>query len=1154
MMELPERMAVLSPERRALLEARLTSQGLGRLEPTSVPRRTHGSLAPLSFAQQRLWFLNQLEPGSSAYHMPWAARLTGPLDVAALQRAFDTIVARHEALRTTFVAVDGSPLQVVAPTLAVPLSLVDLTDLPASEREGAARSLAHEEVRHPFELTRGPLLRTTLVRLGPVEHVLLLTVHHIVSDGWSMGVLFRELATLYGAFTRGEPSPLPELPIQYADYAVWQREWLRGPVLEQELDYWRRQLQDAPGAIDLPTDHPRPPVQDLRGGKESLVLPQPLSEGLKALSRQEGATLFMTLLAGFNALLTLHSGQDDLVVGAPVAGRTRVETEGLIGFFINSLALRTRLGGNPTFRELLGRVREVALGAYTHQEFPFEKLVEELQPERDLSRSPIFQLFFNMENAPTGRLALPGLRVERVSRGTDGAKFDLAMYAKEGPGGIGCTLAYSVGLFEPSTAASLLERYRTLLEGAVVDPDRRLSTLPLLSDTERLRRSVPGSRVEPSNGFVEFPPEGIEHSIPERFDEQVRARAQQLAVKTAVHTWTYGRLHRATVRVSEALLADGHPEGNRVALLLGHGAPMVAAVLGVLRAGHAYVPLDGSHPEARLSQQLADAEVAALLTDSANLALARALAGETLRLVNLDELVSDSVTDVDDRGWGGPRTPIPPDALAYLLYTSGTTGRPKGVMQNHRNVLHWIRTYTNALHLGPGDRLTLLSSYGFDASVMDLFGALLNGATLCPLDLRADVPAALCAQIRAERITVLHSTPTVFRHLVSALAADEQLAPTIRIVVLGGEEATRQDVELFKAHFAPDCLLVNGLGPTESTMALQYFVGQRTELERHALPVGYPVDGTEITLLDAAANKVEVYGEIAIRSPHVSLGYWRQPELTAATFQTDPENGGQRLYRTGDLGRLLPDGAIEYRGRKDRQFKLRGHRVEPSEIESALGEHPAVRECAVVLYNHQSWEPALVAYLVPASGTPSTPDALRAHLRARLPEYMLPQAWIFLHQLPLLSNGKLDRRRLPIPDDLPRAAQNGYVAPRTPAEEQLCAIWREVLRISEVGVRTNFFELGGHSLSATRVISRVRAALGVDLPLRTIFEQPTVEGLALAAVTMRAQASGADLTQLLAELEELAPEQTESPPALVRLPREAFRASRPSTASDSAEA
>ncbi len=1146
MSELSEQMGALSSERRALLEARLTSQGLGRIETTTIRRRGHGTLAPLSFAQQRLWFLTQLEPTSSAYHMPWAARLTGTLDVEALRLAFNTIVARHEALRTTFVSVDDSPVQVIAPTLALPLTLIDLSALPAAERDATAQRQIREEAHVPFDLTRGPLLRTTLVRLGPMEHLLVLTVHHIVSDGWSMGVLLRELTTLYGAFSRGEPSTLPELPIQYADYALWQREWLRGAVLDQELGYWRRQLQDAPAAIDLPTDYPRPAVQDLRGGKSSLALSPELAEGLKALSRQEGASLFMTLLAGFNVLLGLHGGQDDLVIGVPVAGRNRVETEGLIGFFLNSLALRTRLAGNPTFRELLSQVRQVALGAYAHQDFPFEKLVEELQPERDLSRTPIFQVFFNMENAATSRLDWPGLRAERLPRSTEGAKFDLSMYTKDGPTGIGCTLAHSTGLFDPSTAASFLERYQTLLKGIIADPDRRLSALPLLSDAERRRRTYSASRVRPTTPFTPFPAEAIEQSIASRFDEQARKHGERVAIETTRHTWSYDQLRQASIELADAL-AGGDTAPGRVALLLGHGAPMVAAALGVLRAGHGYVPLDPSHPEARLRHLLEDAEPWALLTDTTNLGLARALAGKSLRLMNLEERLPSAAGNEGDFR---PHFQVSPDALAYLLYTSGTTGRPKGVMQNHRNVLHWIRTYSNALHLGPEDRLTVLSSYGFDASVMDIFGALLNGATLCPLDLRSEVPAKLCHEIRERRITVLHATPTAFRHLVGALGQGEKLAPSIRLVVLGGEEATRQDVELFKAHFGAECLLVNGLGPTESTMALQFFMDQRTSFERQKIPVGFPVDGTEIILLDKAGNPVDVFGEIAINSAHVSTGYWRRPDLTAAAFQAGPENQGQRIYRTGDLARLLPDGAIEYQGRKDRQLKLRGHRVEPGEIESVLGEHPAVRECAVLLCNHPSWGSALVAYVVPVPDASPSPDTLRAHLRPRLPDYMLPQAWIFLTQLPLLSNGKLDRRQLPVPDELPKAAQKEHIAPRTPVEERICEIWRDVLAISDVGVRSNFFGLGGHSLSATRMISRLRGTFGIELPLRTIFEQPTVEGLALAVLTMQAQAGGADLSRLLAELDELESEPEDSPPPLVPLPREAYRSPGPSRQTD----
>jgi amino acid adenylation domain-containing protein len=1117
----------------ALTPPRLEQLSERKAEIVTLLAKQNTKYSSPSFSQQRLWLLQQLEPGDTSYNMRQAIRMKGALDAGALRKALGAIAARQEALRTTFAVFDGSPVQVIAPVFDVPLPVEDLSSLTGAEREEAVQRRAQEEKRRPFDLERGPLFRAGLLRLGEEEHVLLSSIHHIVCDGWSMGVFQRELGALYEAFSGGEPSPLAELPIQYADYALWQRRWLTGRVLEQQLGYWRRRLAELP-VLELPTDHPRPAVQTHGGARQELVLPESLTEALKELGRREGATLFMVLLGAFQVLLSRYSGQEDVAVGTPIAGRNQAETEGLIGFFVNTLVMRTNLSGDPSFREVLSRVREVALGAYDHQDLPFEKLVEELQPERDLSRTPLFQVFFNMVNVPSSRIELPGLTIETIQRsselGEPESKFDITLYAREREEGIGLRAVYNADLFERDTISVILGHFRTLLEAIAADPERRLSSLSLLNATERRRLSgwEAGGGSRTAKPFTEWAKEEIEQSIPERFERQVRKHPKNVAVKTPHHEWSYAELDAKANLVAHAILrrtGDGAEEAERIALLFGHGAPMVAGLLGILKAGKTYVPLDASHPEERLAYVLDDARVGAVLTDEANLALATTLTEGELQLINIDEpgLADNSDSSVGAADGGDVGLAVEPESVAYILYTSGSTGKPKGVVQNHRNVLHFIRAYTNNLHIDADDRLTLLSSYTHDAALMDIFGALLNGATLYPIDLKVEGFDALAERLVEQDITIYHSTPTVYRHFVDALNGSteaEEKFPELRLVVLGGEAVNREDVDLYKARFSEGCLFVNLLGASEASVALLNFVDRRTGIARHTVPAGHAIEDTEILLLDQAGREAEVYGEIAIRSPYVALGYWRKPELNEKVFLPDPAEGNWRIYRTGDVGRLLPDGAIEWRGRTDHQVKLRGYRIELGEVETVLGGYPGVRESVVVLRKDEAGEERLVAYYVaPYQQTPRT-NELRGYLKGRLPEYMVPSVFVMLDAMPLTPSGKVDRRALPAPDPSGFRAENAYAEPRTPVEERLVEIWEEVLGLERVGIHDNFFELGGYSLLATRVVSRARGALGVELPLRYLFETPSVAGLALAVTQMQAEEE-TDIEQMLAQLEQI---------------------------------
>lgn len=1089
--ETETRGGTLSPAASALLarrRERAESAGPGAITPRAVDI----GAVPLSLAQQRLWFLERLDPGGSFYNVPLALRLRGRLTPAVLQRALTEMVRRHEALRSVFPEQDGRPVQVVGAPFVVTLPQERLKGKhkrgASDEHETYVRLRMLEEVRRPFDLVAGPLIRAVLHRLDQRDHLLLVTIHHLVSDAWSSGLFARELGEIYAAFAVGEPSPLADLPIQYADYALWQREGSAVAELDRQLSYWEERLSELE-SLRLPVDHPRPSTESHRGDRIELTLTESLSGGLKELSRREGVTLFMTVLAAFQALLARASGQVDIAVGAPIAGRTRPETEGLIGFFVNTLVLRTDLSGNPSFREILGRARATALGAYAHQDVPFERLVEALKPARDLGRTPLFQVFLNMRNVGGAPISFGTLQAERLPAHAEGAKFDLSLEVAERPAGLDLAFVFNADLWEPDTVRDLAGYFQSLLEAVVADPDLRLAAVPLPVATTADAEPQP---IRPTPGFVRVAAEAIERTIASRFEDQVAATPEALALRAGGEEWSFDDLNRAANRVAHALGEHIAEPGERVALLFDHGRPMFAAVLGVLKAGHAFVPIDPHAPPERVAALLADARPAALLSHGPQLANARAVAGLGVPVIDGDDHAAFGRDDEP----GNPRVDVEPTAPAYLLYTSGSTGRPKGVVQSHRNALHHARAYANALGVGPGDRLSLLAPLATDAAVQDTLAALPQGASLHPLDLRSDGVERIAGWLAEERITVYHSTPTVYRHFLDSLG-DERF-PGVRLVVLGGEPAVRGDIEGFRRHFGPAARLVNGLGPTESTTILQHVVHPEDTLPRMAVPVGRPVVETEVLLLDRVGASINGYGvgEIAVRGEHVALGYWARPDLTAAVFAADPAGAATRTYRTGDLGRRLANGLIEHVGRKDDQVKIRGFRVEPAETEAALRDHPAVREAAVVAQETAPGERRLIAYVVPADAGTPTSDELRRYLRAKLPEPLVPAAVISLDALPLTTSGKLNRRALPAPEAGEGGLSTTFRPPRTPVEETVARVWERVLGVDRVGVDDHFFDLGGHSLLVTQAMARLRDAVGLDLPVRALFEAPTVAELA----------------------------------------------------------
>jgi amino acid adenylation domain-containing protein len=1039
---------------------------------------------PLSSAQQRLWLLDQFEPGNPMYNISLLLRFKGRLDTEALERSLLEIGRRHEILRVNFTTLDGKPVQFLEDDRKLTLSTIDLTQEPGSDHYARAEQFADEDSQRSFDLLRDALARASLFRLADDDHLFQFIIHHIVFDGWSLNVFLQEFTFYYSTFSRKEEAVLPPLEIQYIDYASWDAEQMGNVVASGHLEYWREKLGGDLPVLDMPLDQPRPEIQSFRAGKETLRISPALTQKLHALSRGEGVTLFMTMLSVYYILLARYTAQEDIVVGTPIARRSRAEVEKLIGVFINNLALRTDLSGNITFRELLKRTRRTALDAFAHQDIPFERLLNELRIERDSSHSPVFQVFFNLLDVRKGvLLELPGIEVETPSLPEVGSIFDITLYVQNWGETLKLKLVYNADLFTATHMAEFLQRYHHLLEQITTNPDQNIFCLPLPGHARERQQQIIQNFSRLANGYEPFLREDLSRSITNRFECQVEKYPHRVAVKTLRHEWTYIELNRLANRAAHGILRNSTTVQDKVALLFDHEAPMVAGVLGALKAGKTYIPLDPHYPAQRLAFMLEDSQASLIVTNDALDGLAQKLAGNRLPLINIDRLNAEAPDT-------NPGILVSPDTLAYILYTSGSTGQPKGVMQNHRNVLHFIKAYTNNLHIGALDRLTLISSYSFDAAVMDIFGALLNGAALYPIDVKKEGLLNLAQYLRECEISVYHSTPTVYRYFLHLLAEADEF-PNIRLVVLGGEAVVKRDVELYKKHFSRNCVFINGLGPTESTVSLQYFIDSHTEVFQNSVPVGLPVEETGVVLLNEAGQEAVLAGEIALHSPYVALGYWHKPEITEASFAA---RDGSRVYRTGDMGRLLPDGMLEFRGRKDFQVKIRGHRVEVGEVEARLAEHPSVRECVVTLSENGRGERHLLAYVVYHKSAPAVIE-LRNFLQEKLPDYMVPSIFVPIESLPLTPTGKIDRRALPQPKVEPSEAK-ARVSARNEIEEKLVSLWEEVLQVQPIGVRDNFFEVGGHSLLAVHLFACINREFNVNLPLATLFRDATIESLA----------------------------------------------------------
>jgi len=1064
---------------------------------------------PTSFAQQRLWFLDCLLDASALYNIPWAIRLNGLLDAPALQQSFVAIIERHEVLRTSFIEQGGDSLQIISASIPFQCESIDLSRLTQENQNKESQRILDTEANKPFDLKQAPLIRALLVKLSEQEHILLVTLHHIISDGWSMGLFQQELTKLYTAFSQGQSTELSELPIQYADYAVWQREWLQGEVLNKQLGYWKMQLTDVP-VLNLPTDYPRPKQLSYRGAQVPIHLSSELTQNLNTLSQNQGATLFMTLLAAFQVLLHRYSGQDDIVVGSPIAGRTKQETENLIGFFVNTLVLRSDLSGAPNFNTLLNRVRKVCLDAYTNQDIPFEKLVAELKPKRDLSRHSLFQVMLVLQPAAEQSFQAPDITSSDVSLTNTTAKFDLSLSVQESSEGLKGSIEYSTDLFEASTILRLIKHFKNLLEGIVANPLCQISDLPLLTTPERYQQLVQWNNTDRSYDF--------DFCIHQLFEAQVEKTPDAIAVVYEEQQLSYSALNEKANQLANYLQSMGVKPEVLVGICMERSLEIVIGLLGVLKAGGAYLPLDPGNPADRLSFMLDDAQVPILLTQSN---LKQTLPEISAQIICLD----DELETLSQFSSENIKCEVSGENLAYVIYTSGSTGTPKGAMNTHRGICNRLLWKQEAYQLTVDDKVLQKTPISFDVSVWEFFWTLLNGASLVIARPGGHQDSAYLAQIIFEqKITTLHFVPSMLQVFVEEQGIEEKCASLKRVFSSG--EALTFDLQKRLFNRLNNIQLHNLYGPTEAAIDVTYWQCQRESLVNQ-IPIGKPIANTQVYILDLHLNPVPigVPGELHIGGFGLARGYLNRPELTAEKFISNPFNKAPdaRLYKTGDLAYYLPDGNIIYLNRIDNQVKLRGFRIELGEIESVILQHPEIRETAVIVREDQPGDKRLVAYLV-FKKQKVMAGILRQFLSKKLPEYMLPSAFVSLEVIPLTPNGKADYYALPIPD-ITENTRTDFVSPSSPTEEILATLWAEILRVDHVSIDDNFFELGGHSLLATQVISRIRDTFSVDLPFHSFFESPTVERLAIKITQSHAEKiESNEIDELLSELAELSDE------------------------------
>ncbi len=1069
---------------KAVEKEKLAQRGIELPKIEKIPRE--GRL-PLSFAQQRLWFLEQLEPGTPFYNIPETYKISGELDVAALEKAINKVVERHETLRTSFRSENGVPYVVIENELKYPLEIIDLSEYEGSEQTNKVEAIIKKENSQPLPLDKAPLFRVKLLKLNDNEHVVVLVIHHIISDDWSTKVLMQEISILYESIIKNIDYPLPPLQIQYVDYAAWQRNWLSVKVLEEQIEYWKNTLRDIPPVLNLPTDRPRPAVQTFNGSFLSFELPEETGELISKISREEGVTAFMILLAAFDTLLGKYSGQNDIVVGTPVANRTQDEVENLIGFFVNTLVLRTDLSGNPSFRKLLQRVRETSLGAYAHQDLPFEQVVDIIQPERSLSHSPVFQVMFTLQNTPRRERNLSsGITISSMEAHSGTAKFDLTMFMVGEDKHFGGALEFNTDLFDEATIHRMIKHFQKILFEMLSEPDKPIGFVSLLDPEES------AELISELNRVRQIPQ--IDKNFINEFYRTALVHADEPAVKIGDKTYTYYDLNRDSNKLAGYLLGKGVKPNSIVGVYLNRSYEMIVSLIGIMKAGCAYLPLEPAYPVERIKFMIEDSGVSEILTVSG---LQNNLKDLSINIIQLDK-EWERISGKDENNI---EVPIYPDSFAYVIYTSGSTGKPKGTLLTHKGLANYLSWCVYAYPVEKGIGSVVHSTFAFDATVTALFPALIKGKTLYLVDSEDELDGLKNTLRTNDKFSLVKITPAHLEVLSNLLESKEAADVTYSFVI-GGENLTSDQIKYWQDN-SPDTLLFNEYGPTETVVGCVVYEASKF-IGKGSVPIGKVIPNVSVYVLDKYLNPVPqgIPGELYIGGAGVAIGYLGRPDLTAENFIPDPfgKEKGSRLYKTGDLVKLLPDGNLEFIGRIDNQVKVRGYRIELGEIEEALRQIEEVSEAAVVLQRNQNNDNMIAGYVVPAKNIESADleNVIKKKLALNLPEYMIPAAIMIIDEMPVNVNGKIDRKKLPKIEIERTGIGIEYVEPRNEVEKKLVDVWKDLLALDKIGVKDNFFELGGHSLIVTQMISRIRDAFEMELPVRTIFENPTIEELALA--------------------------------------------------------